>query len=319
MSFNLEVEEDIEALYHFLQNELKRVKYRINSQTRSKFIEVQSIIEDVMHNEGKMLRPFLVLLSAQFGHYEAEKIQKLAGAVEILHMATLVHDDIIDEAKLRRRKPSIQSKYGKNMAVYTGDYLLAKSIGILNDEHFDPSNVRQLSQAISKICESEIIQYQNRFKALSIKNYLKVISGKTAALFAVSLYVGALESDCDEKLAKQLGRIGYEIGMAFQIIDDLLDFDENQQKIGKSTLLDFKNGYFTIPILFALKEKKVNLEDYSKADLIDFVRLNNGLTSAKRLAKKYTQRAFVRIDSLEPCHAKKVLRQFSKHLLERDY
>ncbi len=319
MSFNLEVEEGTKTLYLFLVEELKRVKSNIRLQTHSKFVDVQAIIDDVIGNEGKMLRPFLVLLSAHFGQYDAEKIQKLAGAVEILHMATLVHDDIIDEAKLRRNMPSIQSKYGKDMAVYTGDYLLAKSINVLNDDRFDPNHVKQLSQAISKICESELMQYQNRFKALSIKNYLKVISGKTAALFAVSLYVGALESNCDEKLAKKLGRIGYEIGMAFQIIDDLLDFDENQQKVGKSTLSDFKNGYFTVPILFALKEKSVDLAEYTKEDLIDFVKVNHGLVSSKKLAKKYTKRAYMRIDSLEACEAKAVLRQFSEQLLERDY
>lgn len=319
MSFNLEVKEDAKELYQFLLDELEQVKNNITLQTHSKFTDVQVIIEAVIGNEGKMLRPFLVLLGAHFGQYDAKKIQKLAGAVEILHMATLVHDDIIDEAKLRRNKPSIQSKFGKDMAVYTGDYLLAKSINVLNDEHFDPDNVKQLSQAISKICESELMQYQNRFRALSIKNYLKVISGKTAALFAVSLYIGSLESCCDEKLAKKLGRIGYELGMAFQIIDDLLDFDENQHKIGKSTLSDFNNGYFTVPILFALKEKNVELSNYTREDLIDFVRSNNGLISSKKLAKKYTKRAFSRIDTLEECEAKTVLRQFSKQLLDRNY
>ncbi|MBF4694788.1 polyprenyl synthetase family protein [Fusibacter ferrireducens] len=319
MSFNLEVEEGAKALYQFLLDELEHVKSNINLQTHSKFTDVQMIIDDVMGNSGKMLRPFLVVLSAHFGHYDASKIQKLAGAVEILHMATLVHDDIIDEAKLRRNMPSIQSKYGKDMAVYTGDYLLAKSINVLNDERFDPNNVKRLSQAISKICESELMQYQNRFRALSIKNYLKVISGKTAALFAVSLYVGSIESNCDEQLAKNLGRIGYELGMAFQIIDDLLDFDENNQKIGKSILSDFNNGYFTVPILFALKKEPVELSNYTRKELIDFVKRNSGLTSAKRLAMKYTKRAFARIDTLEDCEAKSVLKQFSKQLLDRDY
>ncbi len=319
MSFNLEVEDGQKELYGFLQNELETVKLLINDKTHSKFKEVQLIIDDVMGNEGKMLRPFLVLLSAQFGQYEEKKIKLLAGAVEILHMATLVHDDIIDEAKLRRNKPSIQSKYGKDMAVYAGDYLLAKSISILNDETFEPENVKKLSKAISQICESELMQYQSRFKVMSIKNYLKVISGKTAALFAVSLYIGALESQCDEKLAKHLGRIGYELGMAFQIIDDLLDFDENQQKVGKSTLSDFTNGYFTIPVLFALKTKEADISSFSKTDLIEFVTTNNGLSSAKKLAKKYTHRAFKRIEALEDSSAKFVLNDFAALLLDRDY
>lgn len=319
MSFNLEVEDGQKDLYNYLQNELGAVKAQINVQTHSKFKEVQFIIDDVMSNEGKMLRPFLVLLSAQFGHCDEKKIRLLAGAVEILHMATLVHDDIIDEAALRRNKPSIQSKYGKDMAVYAGDYLLAKSISILNEETFDPNNVKQLAKTISKICESELMQYQNRFKALSIKNYLKVISGKTAALFAVSLYIGALESNCGEAFARQLGRIGYELGMAFQIIDDLLDFNENQQKVGKSTLTDFTNGYFTIPILYALKSNQVDLSTFSKEALTEFVVANNGLKSAKKLAKRYTQRAFDRINSLEPSDAKEVLKQFATLLLDRDY
>ena len=159
MSFNLEVEDGQKDLYNYLQNELGAVKAQINVQTHSKFKEVQFIIDDVMSNEGKMLRPFLVLLSAQFGHRDEKKIRLLAGAVEILHMATLVHDDIIDEAALRRNKPSIQSKYGKDMAVYAGDYLLAKSISILNEETFDPNNVKQLAKTITTICDSKLMQY----------------------------------------------------------------------------------------------------------------------------------------------------------------
>ncbi len=319
MSFILSVGENQTEFNDSIQSELAEVKKLIHVHTRSKFKDVQKIVTDVMQNEGKMLRPYLVILGANFGRYERERHVKLAGAVEILHMATLVHDDIIDEAKLRRNQASIQSKYGKDMAVYTGDYLLSKSISILNGDSFNAENSRRLSEAIAQICESELMQYQNRFRALSIKNYLRVISGKTAALFAVSLYVGAVESGCDENLSKMLGRIGYELGMAFQIIDDILDFDINQSKVGKSTMSDFINGYYTIPILLALQKGTGNVDSLSKEAMMDFVKANRGLDSARELAHKYTERAFKRIDLLPDCDAKAVLNLFAKKLVDREY
>ena len=245
---------EVQSVY---QNELNKVYAIIIAHTRSKFSGIREVVDDVVDLNGKMLRPMMTIVSAHFGEYQSDKIAKLAGAIEMLHMATLVHDDIIDDSKLRRNKVSAQSKYGKDMAVYAGDYLLSKSLSILDAKTYEAEHISKLAKAIESICESELLQFHSKFKLMTVKNYLRVVSGKTAALFAISMYTGAAESKCSEVLSKSLGRIGYDLGVAFQIIDDILDFSDDQSHVGKSTRNDLKKGYFTLPVIFAIQGEKI--------------------------------------------------------------
>lgn len=298
--------------------ELEKVSSSLRERAIPKYKGLKEIILDVIGQDGKMMRPLLVIISAHFGHYESEKIVNVATGIEMLHMATLIHDDIIDDANKRRGQASVQSKYGKDMAVYAGDYLLAKSLRTGTKESYDPELISKMSTAIERICESELIQYQNRFKVMTLKNYLRVIAGKTAALFAMSMYAGAVEAKTSESLAKQLGRIGYEIGMAFQIIDDTLDFSKESDLVGKTIENDLKKGYYTLPVIYSVQGEALNA-DSNPETLSRLVFENKGIEKSKILAQKYTKKAFKRIEKLPEGEAKIAVKGIAEMLLSRNY
>lgn len=170
----------------------------------------------------------MVLLASRFGKYDEERLIPLASSVEIMHMATLVHDDIIDEAEFRRGRSTIQSRWGNDIAVFTGDFLFTRAFSIVTQKT-SHENMHQLSKAIRAVCEGEIDQFESRYQhEVSLRQYLKRISRKTAMLFALSCHVGAAEAQCKPKLIRHLRQLGHDFGMAFQITDDLLDFNGKQ-------------------------------------------------------------------------------------------
>lgn len=313
--------------YEDINNELIDVKQRIIKETKNKYLG--EVIEPMVFSSGKMLRPAFVLLSGMFGDYDIERLKQFAVVVEILHMATLIHDDIIDDADIRRGNPSIQAEKGKNAAVFIGDYYLCQCFLMLSKE-YDKEDLEQIARVINKICLAEVQQnYNKRNINMSVRNYLKVISGKTAALFALSCYMGAKVGNSDIKVCNTLGKIGQNIGMAFQIIDDILDYSTEKSVLGKENNKDIQQGYYTLPLIYALNndesgmlkailEKDVlTFEDYEQ--IVKYVHKNEGITFAKQLAEEYANKAFKLIDGLSECNSKDILRDVAKKLIYRKY
>lgn len=314
--------------YPQLQSELEDVKdiMKKNVKTNEKYIE-EPLLE-LIDSGGKMLRPAFLLLSSKFGKEDKDKYKNLAAIIEMLHMATLIHDDIIDESKIRRGQVTIQSKYGKDYAVYMGDYLFSKCFMMVSED-YSTENMKKISKAIAQICMGEIRQYYFRFRSdVSLKRYLKIVSGKTAALFAMSFHIGSKEAECDDKISKALGKIGYNIGMAFQIIDDILDYTAEEETLGKSIKNDLKQGFFTLPLIYSLLEgndelekliEKEDITDYDVLQIIKIVKSSNGIEKSKKLALRYTKRAFTIIDTLPDCESKEIIYEITEELLKRKY
>ncbi len=214
--------------YPEIKQELIEVLNLMKKNVKCKDKKIEKSIMELIESGGKLLRPAFVLIGSKFGDNDKSKAIPTAAVIEMLHMATLVHDDVIDDSKLRRGRETIQSKYGKDYAVYIGDYLFCVCFKILaTNESLQAIKVD--SRAMSKICMGEVNQLNSRFSMkLSIKDYLSRISGKTAELFSISLYLGAAECNAEEKVAKELRNIGHNLGMAFQIIDDILDYVNNE-------------------------------------------------------------------------------------------
>ncbi|MBS7527369.1 polyprenyl synthetase family protein [Fusibacter paucivorans] len=313
MSYNINEVSDSVA------SEIEKVKKRIKDHSQAKFQEVQIIIDAILKLNGKMLRPQFLIVSANFGTYESDRMVNLASAIELLHMATLVHDDIVDDAEIRRNQQSVQSKFGKDMAVYTGDYLLSKSLSVFKAKDYDNEKIAKLAKVIERICESELLQYFNRYHTMTVRNYLRVISGKTAALFSLSMYLGAVESGCSETLANSLGKIGYEIGIAFQIIDDILDFSTDAETVGKTVQHDVKNGYYTLPVIYAFEGQRVTFSQLSPLAIGMQIEQHDGIEKSRILARKYTDKAFQRIDRLPDVPYKSLLRNMAEKMLVRVY
>ncbi len=316
------------SLYPDLQQQLDAVTKIIEDSVKGSHDFIINAVHDTVQSGGKLLRPAFVLLGSTFGEEPKSNILNLAAIVEMLHIATLIHDDIIDEAKLRRGVESVQSKYGKDSAVFIGDYLFAKIFALVNKDFHEQSAVN-LSKVIMKICQGELTQYSFRYRFnSSIMQYLRIITGKTASLFSVSLVVGAEEANADEKIKNALAKTGYRIGMAFQIIDDCLDYS-SKNIIKKSSMNDLKQGYFTLPVIYALQnDKNGTLEDLLKNSTFtdEETRLihsaiieNNGLEQSRILAKKYTQKAYDSLKKLPDCESKERLKYIIDKLLIRNY
>ncbi|KYH29579.1 MULTISPECIES: polyprenyl synthetase family protein [Clostridium] len=314
--------------YKDIKDELNNVISFMEKSVKCKDKKIENSIKELIHSGGKMLRPAFVIISSHFGNYDKEKTKILASVIEMLHMATLVHDDVIDDSKTRRGKETIQSKYGKDYAVYIGDFLFCVCFKILASSS-SLQSIKIDSNSMSRICLGEINQLNSMFDTkLSVKDYLNRISGKTAELFSLSLYTGAAESGCSDALSKQFWKIGHNIGMAFQIIDDVLDYVGTDDSIKKPAASDLKQGIFTLPFIYAAKKNRnafkhyLEKESFSDEDVKNIISLVNkyeGIKDAKELANKYTKKAFKLIDNLPENPYKTVLKEVAEKLLLRSY
>jgi heptaprenyl diphosphate synthase len=311
-----------------LSRELEMVRDTILLRSASDDPDVRTALGQLLASSGKMLRPAFVLLASRFGTPDMDRMIRIAAAVEMLHMATLVHDDIIDAAPLRRGVATLHALRGPRTAVLVGDWLFASCFSLIADLA-GSENGRVLSRLVARICGSEISQSSDKFVLhTSVRRYLRRIAGKTAALFALAFHVGAVESSCDEKLVSSLRRLGYNLGMGFQIIDDVLDFEEAGSETGKPTGSDLSQGIFTLPVVFALKSDDGKLAAAlsrgrtSRRALSRAARMvlsGEGISQARRAAETYTSRAIRAIDNLPPLAARQTLREVTGRLLDRTY
>lgn len=314
--------------YPWIKTELEKVVEIMKENAKNREKSIENSILDLIGSGGKLLRPGFLILSGSFGKYDSDKLCNLAAVMEMLHMATLVHDDIVDDAKTRRGNETVQSKYGKDYAVFIGDILFCRCfIALSNSTSME--NMKLLSEAIFNICTGEIEQFSSHFsQEVSLKKYLKRISAKTAELFSMSFFVGAAESECSGDMVNNLSKIGYNIGMAFQIIDDILDYSSSSDVVGKPTGNDLKEGIFTLPLICSLSVDRARLSPllskdvYSNEDIVEIINMTKelgGIDKARAYARRYTERAFERINRLPEGKAKEALIDITQKLLWREY
>ncbi len=246
---------------NIMQAAMPRVEYYMHQIAENTFADTPTgaVLDDVLRSSGKMIRPGLLLLCGSFGpEYKnrLERLYMLAAMVELTHMASLIHDDIIDEAPFRRGVPSIQGKYGKAAAVYAGDFLISRIHYWQAKEQLGDASMI-LSKTIETMCAGEIGQALCRYREdITVKDYLNNITGKTASLFESSCEIGALEAGCCENTVKRLKKFGEYLGILFQFRDDLLDFTSSEKIEGKRTHKDFHDGIYTMPVLMALESEE---------------------------------------------------------------
>ncbi|OPA81444.1 heptaprenyl diphosphate synthase [Paenibacillus selenitireducens] len=281
---------------------------------------------------GKRLRPVFVLLSGKFGTYDLEKLQHIAVPLEMIHMATLVHDDVIDDANTRRGQLTVKSKWDNKIAMYTGDYLYAKALSIVTQLH-NPVIHQVLSKAIVQMCIGELEQLRDFFNTdQTVRNYLLRIRRKTALLIAISCQLGAIAVGAPDKVSAALYRYGYNVGMAFQVRDDLLDLCGTEKQIGKPPGSDMRQGNITLPVLLALQDEQIRgpllaeiaeiqqqegKHDASKA--IQMIRGSKGLEQAEEMADRYIAKALHALESLPNVKAKKNLTDIAHFVAKRSY
>lgn len=311
----------------FLQNEMQKVEEQLRKALKTRNKSVQAALANLQQSGGKRLRPVLTVLGGTFGEYNSKDITALAAAIEIIHMATLIHDDIIDDTKLRRGSETLHSMLGSDVAVYTGDFLFTRAFMLIAD-FAETDLMKDISKGIAYICDGEIDQNEQRYsKSATFKQYLKRIGGKTAVLFALSLSSGGYKAGCSKKMANNLRIIGKDIGMAFQIIDDVLDFTSKDCNIGKPAFNDAIQGVYTLPIIFALESKyKKETEEaleMLKQDAGESLRRVlekvNAIEKARKVAMKYVDKARSKTMELPDAAGKEIILEIIDQQISRKF
>lgn len=313
-----------------IEEELKDLENFIVEKVESPQMLISSAVRDLINAGGKRIRPALTILFGKALGYKTDKLIPLAASMEIIHMATLIHDDIVDDSSLRRGMPTIQSKYGKDVAVFTGDYLFSKAFLIVS-EYENTEILKRLANGVKKICEGEIEQYESRYSLnISFLKYIRRIKKKTGMLMSISCIAGAFGKAANPKLIRNIGLYGMYLGLAFQITDDILDFMGDIKVIGKPVGNDIRQGVFTLPLIYALKysDKKDDIykilesSKYSDDDInkiIDIVKKSGGIEFSKKLSERYVNKGIKSIQNLKDSVYKKALCDLIYDLNSRKY
>ncbi len=319
---------DLNSIRKPIENELISFEEKFKSSMKSTVPLLDRITHYIYKSKGKQMRPMFVFFSAQLCGGISESTHRAAALVELLHTATLVHDDVVDDAYERRGFLSINAVWKNKIAVLVGDFLLAKGLllSVENDEH---RVLKIVSDAVQQMSEGELLQIE-KVRRLDIVEdvYYEIIRQKTASLISSCCASGAASAKASEEIIERMKLFGEYIGMAFQIKDDLLDFGYDD--IGKPKGIDIKEKKITLPLIYALNnadksERKyiINLvknhsEDSDRVqEVIDFVRKQNGLAYAETKMFEFQQKAFDLLNLFPENNAKKSLEDLVKYTTER--
>lgn len=318
----------ISTLYNPLKKDLQQIEDALTYSIDAEHPIFQKSSLQLLKAGGKRIRPVFVLLSSQFGNADlnATDVQSVAVALELIHMATLVHDDVVDDASLRRGHPTIKHTYDNRIAMYTGDYILARALEVITRIE-DSALHRVLSNTLVKVVEGEIDQIEDQYNLnQSLRHYLQRIKRKTALLIATSCKLGALAAGAPREHVRYLYQYGYYVGMSFQIIDDILDITASPEQLGKPTGSDLLQGNITLPVLWALENETFatmvhelfeNPNEIAKQDIshiLSFLLETDAIERSYNLSNLYLQKANLALNKLPKNKAKRTL-QMIAHLI----
>ena len=286
---------------------LEAVEERLHTQVGSSHAFVDEAARYLISAGGKRFRPLLVALSGHLGDASRDELVDAGVIVELVHLATLYHDDVIDEAPARRGSPSANSRWDNTVAILTGDYLFARASALSAELGVDVTRI--MADTLARLCEGQIREVQGSSGALppdvpalepTLEHYLEVISGKTASLIETSCRYGALLSGVDAQGVEAAARYGWATGMAFQLSDDVLDVASDHEDSGKTPGTDLREGVHTLPVLYALEEDDGELARLLAADVpsdadvdraLQLLRAGDALDRARATAAAYVDEA----------------------------
>jgi len=320
------------SLLSSLKSDLKAIEEQMARAVEADLPLLRETSQHLLKAGGKRIRPILVLLSGKFGGQNPEAVHKVAVALELIHMASLVHDDVIDDADMRRGQLTVKSKWDNRIAMYTGDYIYAKALMVIT-ELDNPRIHRILSGALVQMSLGEMEQIRDFFNVRqTVRRYLLRIRRKTALLIAISCELGAIAAGASPSVSSLLYRFGYNVGMAFQIADDILDLCGTKEILGKPPGSDLRQGNITLPVLYALQEEAVRgplLEriaeiqksggEADSSAAVQLVRESGGIARAEALADKYVAKALKALAQLPDLPEKKNLEEIARFVVRRSY
>ncbi len=319
---------DLSALYKPVQADLDRLSYMMEQELMSDDPFIGELVRHVLQTRGKMIRPALVCLSAQASGGAGEARLWIAAAVELIHIASLIHDDINDDADLRRGLPTVNIQWGNQIAVLLGDYLFAKAFDLLSRVRH-PEVAPAMAVATVKMSQAEIMQIKYGQQPHDDEDvYFRIIAGKTAHLFSAACRAGALAAG-NPTAANRLGTYGLQWGMAFQITDDALDLTSREESLGKPIYSDIESGKVTLPIIRTLRDATPEDRDHlvrllsgpsrdgQREELLALLHRYHGIDYALDVAGRYSRQAADALAPLPAGPAKESLERLTEFVVIR--
>ena len=312
-------------------DDLAAVETEIRRELHSPVPLIQEMGGYIAGAGGKRLRPILLLLAAHLADYRGPRAVRLACVVELLHTATLIHDDVVDEAPLRRGRPSANAQWGDDASVLVGDHLYSKSFALLVRDN-DRGVMETLARSTVSMTEAEVFQLQLKRSGLTSEgDYLRIITQKTALFMSACCRIGALLGGLAAAQLEALTRYGLDIGIAFQISDDALDFTADEARLGKAIGADLREGKRTLPLIAMLERapaadaervraalRRRTLEAAEIADIRRLVLEHEGVEYARARAQAFAQAAKGDLESFAPSEERETLSLVADFVVDRD-
>jgi octaprenyl-diphosphate synthase len=320
-----------QEIFKLVEVGLVEVERELSRQASSNVEIIDRIGHYIQDSGGKRLRPALLLLSAQMCGYEGSASHRLGAVVELIHAATLVHDDIIDDAKVRRGRASVNAQWGNELTVLMGDWLYMTSFNLaLEERRFEILDI--LTDVTRKMIEGELIQLSlNGSFDVTEEQHIEISMRKTAFLFSACARIGGILGDASPAEQERLAEYGLSIGVAFQLVDDVLDFTSTESTLGKPVVSDLKEGKLTLPLIYVIREGTPEHRDLVKTVLkengfgtvhkeviLQLVERYGTVDRVLAKAKSYARRAQECVVGFRPSEARDALLAIPDYIIERD-
>ncbi|HEU0297006.1 MAG TPA: polyprenyl synthetase family protein [Anaerolineales bacterium] len=311
-----------------VQDQLEFVEQRIREQAGEEHHpDLRSALQHLLSAGGKRIRPTLGLLVGNMLGAPEEKLITLGASVELLHTATLVHDDLIDGALLRRGMPTLNARWSPAATVLTGDFLFARAAKLAAETDYLPL-MKLFSETLAIIVNGELTQMFSARGVIERNNYYDRIYAKTASLFEMSALAASMVATEDDAIRDSMKAFGYEVGMAFQIVDDILDFTGDQSTVGKPIGSDLLNGLVTLPAIYFAEANPRNEDVLSLPEggwkdtarvqrLVDAIRLSHAIEQSMEEARQAVRRALSSLEDAPACPEKEALEDLAKFIVNR--
>lgn len=318
---------ELNQIYAPVIDDLSKIEVSLKDVSKVDYSWLAQLLSHSLGAGGKRIRPALTLLSGQFYKYDFDPLRHMAVAIELMHTATLIHDDAIDKSDLRRGRPTVYKLWGVEPAILLGDYLFAKA-GVEVSETQSVRAFKIFSQTLMTISGGELNQAKNAFNLNQTReDYLQRIYGKTASLFCLSTEAGGILSQAPEKSVQLLKSYGRDMGLGFQIVDDILDFVGSEQELGKPAGSDLQQGTLTLPAMLLMEHYPQNnpvkalFQNPEKVEYIKLaieqVRNSSIVDECYQQARKYCDDACRHLTDLPDIPAKRSLIELARFVVER--
>ncbi len=314
-----------------VDEDLRSVETSFQEYLSSRVPLIGKIGKHILDSGGKRIRPAILLLSSRLNGYQGQRAIRMASIVEFIHTATLLHDDVVDNADIRRGNPAANTLWGSEASVLVGDFLFSKSFFLMVDDG-DIRILNILAEATTQLAEGEILELvKTADLGIMREEYMDLIISKTAVLISAASRIGAVLGDAPEEQERAMRDYGLQIGIAFQLVDDCLDYIATNESLGKTIGTDLREGKITLPLILALQEAEGNekkrigdiilSEEIGRGDfeeVLNFIDRYSGIEKTLALAREHVSRAKACLVSYSDSPEKEALYQLADYIVDRD-